>query len=85
MIQIMCSLKEDKLFTLMNLGNPVGTVAYYLLIKRMIYLDGRDSFPMVSALVYIIINWIGPIVNHVIRLSVITIHQVTILYRLSTL
>lgn len=42
---------------------------YYILIGGMINLDHHDEVPMVSALMYMIIHWIGPMVGHDIRLS----------------
>ena len=37
----------------MDLGNLVEIVVHYLLIGGMTYLDRRDEFLMVSALVYV--------------------------------
>ena len=37
----------------MDLGNPIETVVYHLLIERMTYLGSQDEFLMVSALVYV--------------------------------
>ena len=35
----------------------------------MINLDHQDEVPMVSALMYMIIHWTGPVMGHDIRLS----------------
>ena len=69
----------------MDLGNLVEIVVHYLLIGGMTCLDHRDGFPMVSALVCTIIYWKRPIVNHNLKLSIVKIHQTTILYGLSSL
>ena len=47
-------LQNDKLF--MDLGNLVKTIVHYLLISRMVYLDYRDRFPFVNALVCMVIR-----------------------------
>ena len=52
----------------MDLGNLVKVVVRYLLIGRMTYLDCRDRLSMGSTLVCMITHWIGPIVNHDVRL-----------------
>ena len=36
-----------------DLGNPVETIVHHFLIGGMTYLDHRDRFPMVGALVYV--------------------------------
>ena len=43
----------------MGLGNPLEVVVYHLLLKGMTSLGYRDGFPMVSALVCMVIYWIG--------------------------
>ena len=43
--------------------------AHYLLIRGMTCFDCQDGFPMLSALVCMVINWTGPTLNHDIRLS----------------
>ena len=40
---------------------------------------------MMSALVCMITHWIGPMVNHDIRLLIVMIHQTAMLHGLSTL
>ena len=47
-------------------------------------LDFKDSIS-VSALVCMVTYWIGPKVNHNIKLLIVMIHQTTILYGLLTL
>lgn len=42
---------------------------YYILIGGMINLDHQDEVAMVSALMYMIIHWTGPVMGHDIRLS----------------
>ena len=42
---------------------------HHLLIGGMIGLGYRDGFPMVSALVCMVIHWIRPTVSHDLRLS----------------
>ena len=56
---------------------------YDFLIGEMIYLGYRDGFPMLSALVYIVIHWTRLTVNHDVRLSVVMIHQATLLHGIS--
>ena len=56
-----------------------------LLIGRMAYLGHQDGFPLVSTLVYMVRYWVGPTVNHDVRLSIVMIHQASILHGLSTL
>ena len=68
----------------MDLGNSVKTIMYHILIGGMICLDCRDGFPMMSALVYVM-HTRQPTVNHDARLSIVMIHQATILHELSTL
>ena len=53
----------------MDLGNPVEIIVHYLLIRGMTCFDCQDGFPMLSALVCMVINWTGPTLNHDIRLS----------------
>ena len=69
----------------MDLDNLVKTVMYNLLIGRMTCLGHWDEFPMVSILVCMVTHWIGPMVNHDIRLSIVMIYQFIILHGLSTL
>lgn len=52
----------------MSLGNSLEVVVYFLLIGGMDGLGHRDEFSMVSALVCMVTNWIGP-KSHDIRLS----------------
>ena len=68
----------------MDLGNLVKIAVHYLLIGEMTCLDCLDKFLIVSALVCMITHWIKPTVNHDVRLSIVIIHQTTILYELST-
>ena len=49
-------------------GNPIEVIAHYLLIRGMTCLDYPDEFPMVSALMCMVTQWIGPIVGHDARL-----------------
>ena len=53
----------------MGLGNPLEVVVHHLLIGRMDGLGYQDGFPMVSALVCMVIHWTGPMVSHDLRLS----------------
>ena len=49
------------------------------------FLDHKDEFSIMSALVCMVIHWIGPMLNHDICYWVVMIHQVTLLYELLTL
>ena len=78
----------------MDLGNLVQTEVHHLLIGGTTCLSHRDGFSMVSLDWFVLhreytsvcdAHWIGPMVNHVTRLSIITIHQPTILHGLSDL
>ena len=62
----------------MGLGNPLDVVVHHLLIRGMTSLGYQDGFPMVSALVRMVKNWIGPIVSHDLRLS--SSHDLTKLF-----
>ena len=53
----------------MGLGNPLKVIVHYLLIGRMIGHNCWDEFPMVSALVCLVIHWTRPMVCHALRLS----------------
>ena len=53
----------------MDLGNPLLVVMHYLLIRGMTGLGYQDDFPIVNALVCMVIHWIGPTVSHEVRLS----------------
>ena len=53
----------------MGLGNLVKVVVHHLQIEGMVGLGYWDGFPMVSALVYMVTRWIGPMVSHDLRLS----------------
>ena len=53
----------------MGLGNPLEVVVHHLLIGGMVGLDYRDEFPMVSALVCMVIRWTRLMVSHNLRLS----------------
>ena len=53
----------------MGLGNPLGVVAYHLLIGRMVGLTYWDGFPIVSALLCMVTHWIGPMVSYDLILS----------------
>ena len=52
-----------------GLGNPLEVVVHNLLIRRMDDLSYWDEFPMVSALVCMVIHCTWPIVSHDLRLS----------------
>ena len=52
----------------MDLGNRFEGVVHHLLIGGMVGLGHRDRVPMVSALVYVVTHWIGPMISHDIRL-----------------
>ena len=69
----------------MNLSNPIESIMHYILIGGMTYLSHRDGFPMVSTVACIVMHWIRLIVNHDVRLSIVMIHQATLLHGLSTL
>ena len=47
----------------MDLDNPIKTIVHYLLIGGMDGLNYWDEFLMMSALVCMIIYWIGPMVS----------------------
>ena len=64
----------------MDFSNLVKTVVHYILIRRMTYLDCRNGFAMVSVLVYMVTHWTRPTMNHDTRLSIVMIHQTTILH-----
>ena len=53
----------------MNFCNLVKTVVHYLIIEGMTCLSCRDKFPLVSALMCMIIHWTRSIVNHNVSLS----------------
>ena len=57
----------------MDLGNPIETIVHYLLIRGMIYFGRQDRFFMVSALMCMVTHYIGPTMNHNIRLSIVRI------------
>ena len=42
---------------------------HYLLIRGMVDLSHQDRFPMVSALMCMVTNWIEPMVSHDLSLS----------------
>ena len=65
-------------FSVMGLGNPLGTVVHHLLIGGMVGLSYWDEFLMVSALVCMVAYWIGPMVSYDLRLS--SIHDFTKLF-----
>ena len=58
--------------------NPLDVLVHHLLIRGMASLGYRDGFPMVSALVCMVTNWIGPTVSHDLRLS--SSHDLTKLF-----
>ena len=58
----------------MDLGNPIETIVYYLLIGGMTCLCHRDEFPMMSSLVYMFKHWTGPKMHHDVRLLVVMNH-----------
>ena len=53
----------------MGLGNPLEVVVHHLLIGEMAGLGYQYGFPMVSALVCMVIHWTRPMVSHELRLS----------------
>ena len=53
----------------MGLSNPLEVIVHYLVIGMMDGLGYWDGFPMVSALMCVVILWIGPTVSHDLRLS----------------
>ena len=63
----------------MGLGNLLEAVVHYLLIGGMISLGYWDGFPMVCALVCMVIHWTRPMVSHDLRLS--SSHDLTKLFR----
>ena len=69
----------------MDFGNSIETVMHYFIIKKMICLNHRDEFHIVSALMCMIIHLIRLTVNRYMRLSIIMVRQVTILDVLSIL
>ena len=62
----------------MGLGNLLEVVVHYLLNGRITSFSYRDKITMVSALVRMVKNWIGPIVSHDLRLS--SSHDLTKLF-----
>ena len=68
----------------MNFDNLVEIVVH-LLIKKRIDLYCQDDFSMLSALACMVTHWMEHTMNHDIRLLIVTIHQATILYGLSSL
>ena len=66
----------------MDLGNPIKIVDHYLLIRRTTCLGYWDAFLVVSALMRIVTHWIGPMMNHDVKLSIIMIHQSTMMHKL---
>ena len=69
----------------MDLANPVEIVMHYLLIRWKTCLSHQDEFLMVSVLVCMVTHWIRLAINHNVRLSIVMIHQATILHGLLTL
>ena len=53
----------------MNLSNPIVVVVYYVLIRGVTCFGRWDKFPIMSVLMCMVTHWIGPTVNHNIRLS----------------
>ena len=70
---------------LIYLSNFIETIMHHLLIRGITCLDRQDGFSIMSALVCMIIHWTRSMMNHDIRLLVVTIYQITILHKLSTL
>ena len=52
-----------------GLGNSLKAIVHHVLIDMMTSLSYWDRFPMVSALVCMIIHWTRPIVSHNLKLS----------------
>ena len=48
----------------MGLGNLLNVIMHHLLIGGMVGLGYQNGFPVVSALVCMVTNWIGPMVSH---------------------
>ena len=71
--------------SVLDLDNPIKIVVYYLLVGRVVCLGRRDRFFMVKAPVYAVMHWIGSMVNQNVRLSIVMIHQDTMLKGLLTL
>ena len=69
----------------MTLGNLVVIRVHYLLIKGIVCFGCQDEFLMMSFLVCMVTHWTKPMVNHDVSLSVVMIHEATILHALSTL
>lgn len=51
-----------------SLDNPFEAIMHYLLIRGVTSLRNQDEVPMMSALLCTITHWIGPTVNHNIRI-----------------
>ena len=56
-------------YLFMGLGYSLEVVGHYILIGGMTGLSYWDGFPMVSAPVWMVAHWIGPIVSYELRLS----------------
>ena len=52
-----------------GLGNPLEVIVHYLLIGGIVGLGHRDKVSMMSVLIFMVKHWIGPTVNHNIKLS----------------
>ena len=70
----------------MDLGNLIETVVHYPIIEGITCFDCRDEFPIVNALVYVHDAYlVGLKMNYDIRLSIVMMHQATILHVLLSL
>ena len=65
-------------------ANPVETVVHYLPIGGMTILAVGMVFHGECTIICDA-HWIGPMMNYVVRLSIVMIHQATILHELSIL
>ena len=66
----------------MYLDNLIEIVVNYLLIEVITCLDHYDKFPMVSTLMCMVTYWKRPTMNHDITVSIVMIHQITLLHGL---
>ena len=57
----------------MELDNSYEVVVHYLLIRGMTSISHQNEFSIMSASVYMVTHWIGPMVNHDINYQVVMI------------
>ena len=70
----------------MNLGNPIETIVHHILIQGMNGLSSLSRCVYHGEYINVChAHWTGPMVSNDVRLSIIMIHQATILHGLLTL